>query len=70
MTDQQLEQLHAQTLALLGHPDWDSFVTTAKTVALKSYRHHCNFAAASPDGKWIAIVGDEPNLILLHADDD
>ena len=47
-------------------PDRRRFSSTKRTAA-KCFRAACNCAAASPDGRWIAVVGDMPHLVLMQA---
>lgn len=49
-------------------PDaWAVYSTPAQTLVIGNHlRAPCNCATASPDGQWIAAVGDQPVLHLLH----
>ena len=71
MSDQQLSDMQLKATVDPAPPgEWGSLSSPARTVVL---RHHlqtaCNCAVASPDGNWIAVVGDEPSLGLLHISD-
>ena len=67
MSDQQLQDMKHFAA---GHPQpglaWRRF-SSSKCTAIKGYRAACNCAAASPDGRWIAVVGDMPHLLLMQA---
>ena len=67
MSDQQLQGMQ-QFAASDPHPgsDWRGFSSSKRTAA-KRFRAACNCAAASPDGRWIAVVGDMPHLVLMQA---
>ena len=63
MSDQQLLDVHKFAA---GYPEpgpaWRRFLTTAT----KRFRAACNCAAVSPDGQWIAVVGDTSHLVLMQ----
>ena len=64
MSDQQLHDVHE--LALDRAPedtDWEPYSSTGSTAVLKSFPGPCNFAAASPDGQWVAVVGDSACVV-------
>ena len=66
MSDQQLQSM--QQFAAGGPQpgsDWRRFSSTKRT-ATKRFRAACNCAAASPDGCWVAVVGDMPHLVLMQ----
>ncbi|KAA6424201.1 MAG: hypothetical protein FRX49_06160 [Trebouxia sp. A1-2] len=67
MSDQQLMDMH-HTATTNPHQDvsWDSFSTPATTAVLSHFPEACNCAVASPDGQWVAVVGDASCLQLLH----
>ena len=67
MSDQQLMDMH-HTATTNPHRDvsWDSFSTPATTAVLSHFPEACNCAVASPDGQWVAVVGDASCLQLLH----
>ena len=68
MSDSQLLDMHQ---AAMTHPDqdtdWGSFSSRATTAVLSDFPAACNCAVPSPDGQWIAVVGDAGCLHLLHA---
>ena len=68
MTDQQLLGMHHMACT---NPDqeaaWDSFSSLGHTAVMSSFPGPCNCAVASPDGQWVAVVGDAACLLLLHA---
>lgn len=68
MSDSQLLDMHQ---AAMTHPDqdtdWGSFSSRATTAVLSDFPAACNCAVPSPDGQWIAVVGDAGCLQLLHA---
>ncbi len=68
MSDQQLMDMH-HTATTNPHQDvsWDSFSSPATTAVLSHFPEACNCAVASPDGQWVAVVGDATCLQLLHA---
>ncbi len=68
MSDQQLIDMH-HTATTNPHHDvsWDSFSSPATTAVLSHFPEACNCAVASPDGQWVAVVGDASCLQLLHA---
>ena len=71
MSDQQLHDVH--DLATDGAPedtDWEPYSSTGSTAVLKSFPGPCNFAVASPDGQWVAVVGDSACVVLLHRSDE
>ena len=68
MSDQQLSDMHHKAAVDPAPPgEWGSFSSPAHTVVLRNHMGApCNCAMASPDGNWIAVVGDTPSLLLLH----
>jgi len=68
MTDQQLMDMHhTATTNPNQETSWDAFSTQGVTAVLSSFPAPCNCAVPSPDGQWVAIVGDAGCLQLLHA---
>lgn len=67
MSDQQLLDMHHMAMT---NPNpsaaWDSLSTSARTSVIGPLGAPCNCATPSPDGKWVAVVGDAPMLHLLH----
>ena len=68
MSDQQLSDMHHKAAVDPAQPgEWGPFSAPANTVVLRNHMvAPCNCATASPDGNWIAVVGDTPSLLLLH----
>ena len=68
MSDQQLSDMHHKATVDPAPPgEWGPFSSPANTVVISNHLGApCNCATASPDGKWIAAVGDTPSLLLLH----
>ena len=68
MSDQQLVDMHQRAVVDPAPPDaWGAYSTPAQTLVIDSHLGApCNCATASPDGQWIAAVGDQPWLSLLH----
>ncbi|DBA91082.1 TPA: hypothetical protein ACH3X1_016047 [Trebouxia sp. C0004] len=68
MSDQQLMDMH-HTATTNPHQDvsWGSLSSPATTAVLSHFPEACNCAVASPNGQWVAVVGDASCLQLLHA---
>ena len=68
MSDQQLLDMHHKATVDPAPPgEWGPFSSPAHTVVISNHMGApCNCATASPDGNWIAVVGDMPSLLLLH----
>lgn len=68
MSDQQLLAMQQRASNDPAPPGaWGPYSTPAQTLVIGNHlRAPCNCATASPDGQWIAAVGDAPLLHLLH----
>ena len=68
MSDQQLSDMHHRATVDPAPPgEWGPSSSPANTVVISNHMGApCNCATASPDGNWIAVVGDAPSLLLLH----
>ena len=68
MSDQQLSAMHHRAMTNPAPAGaWGEYSSPARTSVLVNHLGlPCNCAAASPDGQWVAAVGDTPTLLLLH----
>ena len=68
MSDRQLLDMRQRAEFGRVPPDeWGAYSTPAQTIVIGSHLGApCNCATASPDGQWIAAVGDQPVLHILH----
>ena len=64
MSDEQLFDMHQRVRELVDPAppgDWGAYSILAQTLVIRNHLETpCNCATASPDGQWIAAVGDQP----------
>lgn len=67
MTDEQLTQMRTLASAHTTDSSWNSCSTKAITATIGHFGHPVNCAVASPDGQFLAVVGDVPRVWIVTA---